>query len=298
LRHEKNKMKDVCNETASQTGVSLDEIVEFYWRFLSRNKEYAVHFEQFKKRLTSDQKAAEAEAVVFSLLRAEKLNPDIYEDPSTGGPDFCCTSSSGERFLLEVTSLDSASVSKKSGLPLKITGRGGGAFGLITDKLLSEAKNKATQLGGHSLPGVLAITSDYDFAGILLDRGAAKYLMISAPQINVPLNGDPPYETTDLHDAVFCRRGRLLNDSGEVVISPCRQSIAAIFLITIYPREVNVVGLLHPEAAYPFDPHLFPKVPYLRFTRWPLIGGSIASTGWILGDTEHREATFKHRRIR
>jgi len=81
-------MKDVCNETASQTGVSLDEIVEFYWRFLSRNKEYATHFEQFKKRWTSDQKAAEAEAVVFSLLRAEKLNPDIYEDPSTGGPDF------------------------------------------------------------------------------------------------------------------------------------------------------------------------------------------------------------------
>jgi hypothetical protein len=122
--------------------------------------------------------------------------------------------------------------------------------------------------------------------------------MTSAPQTNVPLNGDPSYETTDLHDAVFCRRDRLLNASGEVVISPCRQSIAAIFLITIYPREVNVVGLLHPEAACPFDPHWFPKVPYLRFTRWPLTGGSIAATEWILGDTEHGEATFKHGRIR
>ncbi|MFZ1009909.1 MAG: hypothetical protein WAN65_23935 [Candidatus Sulfotelmatobacter sp.] len=290
-------MKDVCNETAGQTGVSLDEIVEFYWRFLSRNTEYAAHFAQFKRRLTSDQKAAEAEAVVFSLLRAEKLNPDIYEDPSTGGPDFCCTPSSGESFLLEVTSLDSASVSKKSSLPLKITGRGGGAFSLITDKLRQEATNKARQLGGHSLPGVLAITSDYDFAGTLLGRGAAKDLMISAPQTNVPLNGDPPYETTDLHDAVFCRRS-LLNASGELMISPCRQSIAAIFLITIYPREVNVVGLLHPEAARPFNPRWFPKVPYLRFTRWPLTGGSIAATEWILGGTEHREATFKHRRIR
>ena len=297
MRHEKNKMKDMCNETARQTGVSLDEIVEFYWRFLSRNKEYAVHFEQFKKRLTSDQKAAEAEAVVFSLLRAEKLNPYIYEDPSIGGPDFCCTSSSGESFLLEVTSLDSVSVSKKSGLPLKITGRGSGAFSLITDKLRQKATKKAKELGDHSLPGVLAITSDYDFAGTLLGRGAAKDLMISAPQKNVPLNGDPSYETTDLHDAVFCRPG-LLNASGELMISPCRQSIAAIFLITIYPREVNVVGLLHPEAAYPFDPHWFPKVPYLRFTRWPLTGGSIAATEWILGDAEHREATFKHRRIR
>jgi hypothetical protein len=281
-----------------QTDVSLDEIVEFYWRFLSRNKEYAAHFEQFRKRLSSDRKAAEAEAVVFSLLRAEKLNPDIHEDPSSGGPDFCCTPSPGKSFLVEVTSLDSASVSKKSHLPLNITGRGGGAFGLITDKLRQEASNKAKQLGGRSLPGVLAITSDYDFAGILLDRGAAKYLMTSAPQTNVPLNGDPSYETTDLRDAVFCRRSDVLSASGEVMVFPCRQSIAAILLIAIHPGEVNVVGLLHPEAACPFDPYWFPKVPYLRFTHWPLAGGSSAATEWILGDTEHREARLKHRRIR
>src|SRR5271166_1381921 len=153
-----------------QTGVSLNEIVEYYWRFLSRNKEYAAHFEQFRKRLSSDRKAGEAEAVVFSLLRAEKLNPDIHEDPSSGGPDFCCTPASAKSFLVEVTSLDSVSVSKKSHLPLKITGRGGGAFSLITDKLRQEASNKAKQLGGGSLPAVLAITSDYDFAGVLLDR--------------------------------------------------------------------------------------------------------------------------------
>lgn len=283
---------------ADQAGTSLDEIVEFYWRFLSRNKEYALHFEQFRKRLSADRKAAEAEAVVFSLLRAEKLNPDIYEDPSSGGPDFCCTPSPGKSFLLEVTSLDSASVSEKSRLPLKTTGRGGGAFSLITDKLRQVASNKAKQLGGRSLPGVLAITSDYDFASILLDRGAAKYLMTSAPQTNVPLNGDPTYETTDLCDAVFCRRSDLFNAFGEVVVFPCRQSIAAILLITIHPREVNVVGLLHPEAAYSFDPYWFPKVPYLRFTQWPLAGGSIAATEWVLGGTEDREATFKHRRIR
>src|ERR1019366_8419415 len=106
-------------QTTKAAGVSVDEVVDFYWRFLSRNAKYAVHFGQFKKRYQLDQKAAEAEAIVFSLLRAEKLNPDIFEDPGTGGPDFRCNPSSGESFLLEVTSLDSESVSKKSGLPLK-----------------------------------------------------------------------------------------------------------------------------------------------------------------------------------
>ena len=276
-------------------GVSVDEIVDGYWRYLSRNKEHTTHFEQFKKRYQSDQKAAEAEAVVFSLVRSQKLNPEIFEDASTGGPDFRCDPLSGESFLLEVTSLDAASVSKKSGLPLQMTGAGGGAFGLITDKLLSQAKSKARQLGNHGLPGLLAITSDYDFAGVLLDRMAAEFLMTSAPQINVPLNGERSYTTTDLRHAVFCRPG-LLNAFGEQIIYPCRQSISSILLITIHPRESTAVGLLHPEATSPFNPLMLARVPFVRFKNWPLIGRNI-ETEWTLGDTEHRPATFKHKKI-
>lgn len=277
-------------------GVSVDEIVELYWRFLSRNEQYAVHFAQFKKRYQADRKSAEAEAIMFSLLRAEKLNPDVFENPGTGGPDFRCNLSSGESFLVEVTSLDSTSVSKKSGLPLKMDGAGGGAYGLITEKLLSAAKNKAGQLGGHGLPGVLAITSQYDFAGLLLDRMAAEYLMTSAPQINVPLDGRPHYITTDLRNAVFCNTG-LLDASGNPIISPRRQSISAILLIAIHPRESRVVGLLHPEPASPFDPYWLPRVPYLRFQHWP-ITGNMAPTEWILGEPDHRSTIFEHRPIR
>lgn len=283
-------------QSVTAPGVSVNEIVEIYWRFLSRNKQYAQHFEQYKKRYQSDQKAAEAEAVVFSLLRAEKQNPDIFEDPGTGGPDFLCHPSSTDSFLVEVTSLDSNSMSKKSDLPRTMTGAGGGAFGLITEKLLSSAKNKARQLGGRSLPGVLAIASDYDFAGLLMDRMAAQYLMTSAPQINVPLDGRPEYVTTDFAHAAFCSLG-LLDASGNQMITPRRQSISAILLITIHPNESRVVGLLHPEPATAFDPNWFPKVPYLRFTHWPLTSGKV-ETEWILGDAEHRDATFEHRLIR
>jgi hypothetical protein len=176
-----------------------------------------------------------------------------------------------------------------------MTGAGSGAYGLITEKLLAVAKNKATQLAGHTLPGVLAITSDYDFAGLLLDRTAAEYLMTSAPSINVPLSGEPSYTSVDLRHAVFCRLSELVSASQEPMIFPCRQSISAILLITIHPRESRIVGLLHPAASYPFNPNWFRSVPYLKFKQWPL--ARRAETEWILGDTELRAATFKHRKI-
>ena len=50
-------------------------VVDYYYRYLARNSDLAVPFEQFKKRLKSDPQAATPEAIVFSLLRAEKLQP-------------------------------------------------------------------------------------------------------------------------------------------------------------------------------------------------------------------------------
>ncbi len=128
------------------------------------------------------------------------------------------------------------------------------------------------------------------------ERDACIYLMTSAPQFNVPLDGRPHYMTTDLRNAVFCNMG-LLDGFANPIISPRRQSISAILLIAIHPRESRVVGLLHPEPANPFDPHWFPRVPYLRFQHWPITGNK-AATEWILGEPDHGSATFRHRLIR
>jgi hypothetical protein len=51
----------------AHTGVQVDEIVESYKVFLRRNH-YDDHLRWFELRERSDAKAAEAEAVVFSLL--------------------------------------------------------------------------------------------------------------------------------------------------------------------------------------------------------------------------------------
>jgi hypothetical protein len=92
------------------------DVLEYYRCYLSRNHDIADHSTQFMKRENSDPKAAEAEAVVFSWLRAEKLEPRLFEDAGTGGPDFLCTHSGSDPFLVEATSLDSEMVSERSRL--------------------------------------------------------------------------------------------------------------------------------------------------------------------------------------
>jgi hypothetical protein len=183
-------------------------------------------------------------------------------------------------------------------LPLSVHGTGGQAFSLITDKLCSAAQSKASQLGGRGVPGVLAIASSHDFAGLLMDRSAAEYLMTSAPHFSVPIGstGKAGHWETDLRNAVFCQSAALLDASGNQRFVTRYRSIAAILLVTIGVRKTEIVGLLHPDAAHPFNAQLFSAVPYVRFAQWPLTSSNI-STEWILGDTLRGGAKFEHRRI-
>lgn len=187
-------------------------------------------------------------------------------------------------------------VSERSSLPAEIAGPGGGAFALITEKLKAKAQSKATQLAGHDMPTVLAIASDHAFASILMDRLAAEYLMTSAPQVNVPIGGGPTYMSTNLKDSVFQRSTGVLDASGALIIKPALQSIGAILLIALDHREMRIAGLLHPNAANPFNPQWLPVIPFVKFAG--VFSHTNIATEWIQTDKWHREASFSHRHIR
>ncbi len=277
---------------ANVRGVSIAEVVDSYWIFLARNN-YSAHLERFRQRLASAPEAAEAEAVVFSFLWSEKTRPDIFEDLSEGGPDFCCEppGKTKTKFLVEVSSLESGAVARRSELPERITGTGGGAFSLITPLLQGKATAKAAQLAKYSLPGVLAITASHDCAGLLMDRLAAEFLLISDPVLKVRLGdiSDRGSQVTDLRRSVFFKPGK----SGREII-PCRRSISAILLVAISGFQADVVGILHPEPSVAFTPALLPQVPYLRVKNWPISDGRI-EVEWSINDPDH--ATFWHTRI-
>jgi hypothetical protein len=273
------------------TAGSVDEIVEYYHRFLARNG-YKGHLKRFSKRLRADPHSARAEAVVFQILWSEDLHPDIFEDNSTGGPDFRCKPTANE-FLVEVVSLDSAAVSKRSGLPLRIEGPGGSAYGLITENLFSVVQSKATQLGDYGLSGVLAITCAYDFAALLMDRMAAQYALGSRTLIQVPIGGKGQTSLTwNPRDGIFWSPSKVIDASGYPDLLPRYQSVSAVLLIAIHPNESDAVGLLHPAPTYSFDPKWLPKVPYVRFKQWPVVKAQIEPEWTLEG-----HATFPHRHI-
>jgi hypothetical protein len=103
-------------------------------------------------------------------------------------------------------------------------------------------------------------------ASILLDRLPAEYLMTSAPQINVPLGGGPTRTISDLRHSVFQRATGILDASGAPIIKTSLRSIGAILLIAADYREMRIVGLLHPDAANPFNPQWLPMIPFVKFS--------------------------------
>lgn len=273
---------------------TIDQILDSYRLFLRRNK-YTGHLERFEDRTDSDRTAAVGEAAIFMMLWNQKLHPDVNEDLAKGGPDFLCSPRALKPFLVEVTSLASESLSDKSTLPREIEGPGGQAYGLVTEKLRGVVKGKVSQLGNQAHPSVLAITSCYDYAGLLLDHNAAHNLLISDPWFSIPIGGprDAGNWQTDFKKSAFCFGG-LLDAQGNPIVTVSGKSVSAVLLATIHGGGVDVVGLLHPDPVRPFDPSSLPTVPFIRL-HWPIVAGRV-STEWIQRGSAY--ASFPHKYIR
>ena len=248
--------------------VSVEAVLESYSVFLETF--HRDRWELFKHLLQNDRDAALAEAVVFSWMQHERLNPDVAENPSTGGVDFRCTPRGASPFLLEATSLNSKAVTDRSGWPDHLDGVAR-SFGMITPNLWSKARKKAGQLAGAPEPRVLAVCSTHVGADVLLGTIAAEWLMTSEPKIAV---GATTVSVTDLRKAAFFR----VQDG---VIVPLNQSISAILLIAISNTCLDVVGLLHPAPAIPFEYRALKSVPFLR-AQWP-IQNNMIETEWVIG---------------
>lgn len=233
------------------------------------------HHRSFRSRLESDPDAARAEAVVFSWLRSRRMMPTLSDAPGTGGPDYLCLPDSDEPFLIEVTSLKKDAVEQRSGWPDELSERAQ-SFGMITPNLLSKARAKARQLGGHDVGRVLAICLSHIGAGALLGTLAAEWLMTSEPKLSVPIgvSSGAVRQVTDLSKAAF-----LTTRDGAVV--PTRRSISAILLIAIWEDQLETVGILHPEPAVSFDYRTLREVPFLRL-EWPL-KDNVLRTEWVVG---------------
>lgn len=276
----------------------LAETIESYKTFLS--VKYPSHYTPFCNRLDCKPESARAEAVTFSLFRSQFEDVIISEDVGTGGADFLCVSES-RKIIVEVTCAESEAVAAQSGWPNGVPEDGsGGSFGLITHMLRTKASKKAHQLSGYEMPQVLAITCEHIAADFLLGPLGAEMFLTSDTKISVPIATGKPIDekihlTTDLKDSVFFR----FRDG---IFEPCRQSISAILLISIFADKLYVVGILHPHPQHSFPISLLPSVPFLRMKKWPPENHGI-ETEWVIHSPKptafhHREVTFKDKELR
>lgn len=254
---------------------TIKEVIESYKIFIEIK--YPNHFKNYCKRLENSPEGARAEAILFSILRSEFKNVKLGEDVSTGGVDFLC-SQNGLNILFEVTSLEAEAVAKQSGIKNRVPDNGNaGCFGMVTHMFRTKASSKASQVSGHNIPSVVAITTEHIDGSFLLGPHGAETLLTSDTMIRVPLG--PPIDnnielSTDLKNSVFFKYNK-----GN--IEACRKSISCILLISINPNNINCVGVLHPHPINNFPIELLPTVPFVRIKKWPPENNNI-ETEWVL----------------
>jgi hypothetical protein len=75
-------------ENVSFGATSPDRMLQSYSEYLRNvHPENAQRFDLLR---ISDREAAIAEAVVFGILQGFKVDPQIHDQPNSGGPDFIC----------------------------------------------------------------------------------------------------------------------------------------------------------------------------------------------------------------
>ena len=250
--------------------MSVDAVVESYRSWLEVKA--PEHLKAFKQRLDVDPEAARAEAVTFNVLRVAGVRPTPGEVIGKGGSDFICNK---PEMVVEVTSISIDTVTKASGLKHPMSGMGG--FSQITRNLLREAINKATQLADYPMPRLLVIATEHSGGSLLMNAHSAQELLTGTTSFSIPIGGPAADITmvTQLANSVFCR------PTNEGKVEPSRRSISAVVLMTISQDIANVIGLLHPDPAVPFDPNVLSNVHFLRFRSWPLEAGKPFGVEWV-----------------
>jgi len=267
--------------------ISVSKVVESYKTFLKAK--YPTLYSAYCSRLTSNSEGARGEAILFSLLRSHFDEVRIEEDPSAGGADFRVASGEFE-FITEVSCLQSESVASQSGMKNEVEDGTVRCFRMITHKLRTKVSNKAAQVSRYPVPRVVAITCEHIVSDFLLGPLGAERLMSSEAKIAVPIGDEPPdniRSVTDLKDSVFFR----FNNGA---VEPCRQSVSAVLLVSIFPDKSLIVGLLHPDPQYPFQISVLPSVPFLRLKKWPPKNKTIEME-WVI--SRPRAAKFYHREV-
>lgn len=217
----------------------------------------------WRDRWKNDPDSALSEAWVRDYLHT--MLPDrvrLGEIPGIGGPDFICLGMNGEpAFAVEVTNLDSKSLTTKTGLPSEIENWEGGGTPSISRILLRKRQNKVAQLERIELPLILAITTFHQTVARLYmgqDGIRTLYLPTTVRVVPLPPHDDlPDYERPCFQSSLFFEQIDGLNEYRRTCPYVSAVMLCAIPWTTAEDMPAVTLGL-HPDPTRSFDPNLLP----------------------------------------
>jgi len=208
-------------------------------------------------------------------------------------PDFVC-SSGGQEFVLEVTNLSRAHVSKITGLDDPIRhDRGAKNYAPWDRHLKGVLTDKAGQGSALDQPYVVFITTLHIEASVILcSRPHVEMILHSRPHLRsfVDFERDVVGEVenvTDLATAAFTKKHST---------EPARRHVSAMLVggFGAYP-DVRVFGLLHPEAIRPLQPGAIHETPFCYWREWP--PREEIEVGWTDQPAAPKEAQVNRSRL-
>jgi hypothetical protein len=240
----------------SDLTVAYKGVISEHLMWLNRFDEQRL--KKWEDLLKANPEAAICEAKTRKFLSDQSVDVQIYEDLSTGGPDFVCTKD-GKTFYVETTCISIEAATKESELyPTDNPDIDDSSYRDMTEKFRSEITQKNNkQCRKVKASCIVAVATLHPKASdCCFDELAAEELL-TATTYFTPGKTD---EITRLENSVFIRPKK---DSPSQ-IENARDSVSAVLLCGFGSNPPSVIGCLNSNPNYPFDRLLLPNIKFAK----------------------------------
>jgi hypothetical protein len=229
------------------------------------------HQRDWENLLKADYEAALCEAAVRRLLQVAQItvqpNADLIGLAQYGAerrPDYRCARTNPEgNFYVEVANIPIAKAVAETNLPHPFQS-GPRNYRNLNKPIFDKCRKKTKQCSDTALPTLLAVgTFHYQASVICMTRRDADWLLTGETSISFMVNAETgaavgdTFQTTKLDKASFLRP-----EPASCSIREARTSLSGLLLCGFGCVTPNVVGILHPQAARPFDPGMLPGINF------------------------------------